>query len=268
MPKRDLSEIASNTISLEAFGVSLVLAANSEALIHAISRSLPWAVVAAVDQPAGSDFRLEHQVNADGAVYVGYASEAPLFRVSDALSAVTRFEATIRLTVAEHAKDRVFVHAGVVGWRGKAILIPGRSFAGKSSLVAALLEQGATYYSDEYAVCDADGFIHPFHRALRLRTSMSVKAEQADAKIGERPPLRAGLIVATRFGKRPARMLRTLTVGQGVLELLDNTVSARRDPETAFTFLARAVAGAAMVKGVRGEASNFAATLLSRYVDW
>jgi len=48
----------------------------------------------------------------------------------------------------------VFVHAGVVAWRGRAIVLPGYSRAGKSTLVAELLKLGATYYSDEYAVLD------------------------------------------------------------------------------------------------------------------
>src|SRR5207253_8542197 len=39
------------------------------------------------------------------------------------------FESTLRLYVAEFAKRRLFIHAGVVGWRGRAVLIPGRSFS-------------------------------------------------------------------------------------------------------------------------------------------
>src|SRR5260370_33206248 len=37
------------------------------------------------------------------------------------------FESHLQLTVAEHAPRRVFVHSGVVGWKGKAILFPGLS---------------------------------------------------------------------------------------------------------------------------------------------
>src|SRR5277367_3536052 len=42
------------------------------------------------------------------------------------------------------------VHAGAVLWRGRALLLPGGTHAGKSSLVTELLRRGATYYSDEY----------------------------------------------------------------------------------------------------------------------
>src|SRR5215471_10513639 len=50
-----------------------------------------------------------------------------------------QFESHLQLTVAEYAPRRVFVHAGVVGWNGQAILIPGSSFSGKSTLVSKLL---------------------------------------------------------------------------------------------------------------------------------
>ena len=38
----------------------------------------------------------------------------------------------LQLYVAERARRRVFVHAGVVGWQGKAIVIPGRTMSGKT----------------------------------------------------------------------------------------------------------------------------------------
>src|SRR5438045_8281052 len=78
-------------------------------------------------------------------------------------------ESHLRLCVAELAKHRVFVHAGVVGWKGKAIVIPGRSYSGKSTLVSELVKAGATYYSDDYAVFDARGRVYPFPKPLEMR---------------------------------------------------------------------------------------------------
>jgi hypothetical protein len=62
------------------------------------------------------------------------------------------FENHLQLWVAEGAPRHAFVHAGVVGWRGRAMVIPRSSHSGKSTLAAALIRAGATYYSDEYAV--------------------------------------------------------------------------------------------------------------------
>src|SRR5258708_7166642 len=44
------------------------------------------------------------------------------------------------------------VHAGAVLIKGRALLIPGSTHAGKSSFVAELLRRGASHFSDEYAL--------------------------------------------------------------------------------------------------------------------
>src|ERR671929_229610 len=87
-------------------------------------------------------------------------------------------------------------HAGVVGWQGRAILIPGRSFSGKSTLVAALVRAGATYYSDEFAVLDERGRVHPFPKKLSMRLEGSARPRFAPVEeLGGRrgtTPLRVG----------------------------------------------------------------------------
>src|ERR1700749_2073931 len=68
-----------------------------------------------------------------------YANHTLLARTEDAEELFERFESDLRLAVAESARRRVFVHAGVVGWKGRAILVPGRSFTGKTTLTAELV---------------------------------------------------------------------------------------------------------------------------------
>src|SRR3954464_11588336 len=63
-----------------------------------------------------------------------YANHVLLARTYDTEELFERFESDLQLAVAEAAQRRVFVHAGVVGWRGRAILVPGRSFTGKTTL--------------------------------------------------------------------------------------------------------------------------------------
>jgi hypothetical protein len=152
------------------------------------------------------------------------------------------------------------VHAGVVGWNGKAILIPGSSFSGKSTLVAELLRAGATYYSDEYAVIDANGRVHPYARDLRVRSAGAgrikrMRAADFGAHTGSKP-LPVALVISTRFKDGTHWRPRELTRGKAVLELLANTVSARSQPEMALSFLTQAVDSATSMKGVRGEASE------------
>src|SRR5690606_18912213 len=46
------------------------------------------------------------------------------------------YESYLRIKIAEYARNVVFVHAGVAAWKGKAIVIPGNSYSGKTTLVA------------------------------------------------------------------------------------------------------------------------------------
>ena len=95
--------------------------------------------------------------------------------------------------LAERARNRIFIHAGVVGWQGRAIVIPGRSFSGKSTLVAALLQAGATYYSDEFAVLDGRGYVHPF------------LARRSFPFADKRPPSRRAAAPRRTWGASPER---------------------------------------------------------------
>ncbi len=67
------------------------------------------------------------------------------------------------------------VHAGAVLIEGRALLLPGPSHAGKSSLVAELLRRGASHFSDEYALIDSQGLIHSYPRPLLLRNGSPVQ---------------------------------------------------------------------------------------------
>lgn len=179
-----------------------------------------------------------------------------------------QFESHVQLTVAEYAPRRVFVHAGVVAWKGAAILIPGLSYSGKTTLVSELIRAGATYYSDEYAVIDAGGRVHAYPRPLGIRSALTampakVAAKQFGGDVGSKP-LRAGLVISTRFKESACWRPRELSRGRGVLELLSNTVSARSQPELALHVLPKALAGAKVLKGVRGEARDIVPSILEK----
>jgi hypothetical protein len=154
----------------------------------------------------------------------------------------------------------------VVAWRGRAIVIPGRSFSGKSSLVAALVRAGATYYSDEYAVFDARGRVHPFPAPLSLRGADGERpTRHPPESLGRRPgtrPLPVGRVAVSPYRQGARWRPRRLTPGQGVLALLANTVPARERPAAALAALQRAVVAAPVLKGARGEASEVAGVLL------
>jgi len=197
---------------------------------------------------------------------LGYWNLFRFARTHEFQDLLEQFESHVQLTVAEHAPRRVFVHAGVVGWKGKAIVLPGSSFSGKSTIVTELLRAGATYYSDEYAVIDEHGRVHPYPRQLRIRSLDSVwprriKAADFGSATGTKP-LPIALIVSTAFKAGVHFRPRELTRGKAVLELLANTVSARSQPEMALRYLTKAVGRATTLKGVRGEAGDMVPSLL------
>ncbi len=195
-----------------------------------------------------------------------YADTARLARAMELDDIFKSFASDVEFYVAEAARRRVFVHAGVVGWRGRAIVIPGRSYSGKTSLVAELVRAGATYYSDEYAVLDARGRVHPYPRPLEIRVApdgeqQSFPVESLGGQAGSKP-LPVGLVVVTQFKAGAKWRPQALTSGQGILALLANTISARRQPQVVLATLQQVVTQAGFLKGVRGEARAVAEALL------
>lgn len=193
--------------------------------------------------------------------------ELELIARSRNLNAVLEaFQADLHRFVAEWAPRRYFVHAGVVGWKGRAILVPGRSSSGKSTLVAELVRAGADYYSDEYAVFDGRGRVHAFPRPLVLRPEGNENQERLTAEslggaVGSKP-LRPGLVLVSRYRAGARWRPRPLTPGQGLLALLANSVSARRNPDAVLEGLRLGVAQAISVRGIRGEARDLAPAIL------
>lgn len=188
-----------------------------------------------------------------------YSGAFRLARTADLQTAIDAFESDLQLYVAEMSPRRVFVHAGVVGWRGQAVVIPGRSFSGKSTLTAELVKAGATYYSDEYAVLDEQGRVHHYARPIGIREhgEFEKATKYAVETLGGRPgskPLPVRLVLVSKYKAGARWRPRELSAGEGALALLANTVSARREPENALTALNRAVSYATVLKGNRGEA--------------
>lgn len=196
-------------------------------------------------------------------LYGGFTRLARSLDLGEVLHAL---ESHLHLYLAEHAANRVFVHAGVVGWQGQAILLPGASGAGKSTLVAALLRAGASYFSDEYAVLDHRGCVHPFARPLSMRSPDGKFSRRCGvAEFGSRAAeeaLPVGLVVLTQYLPGARWRPRPLTAGQAILAMMEDTISAQLDPEGAFRVLEKAVKRARVLKGPRGAAEETAAELL------
>jgi hypothetical protein len=165
-------------------------------------------------------------------------------------------ERSLEHYVAEFSATHLFIHAGVVGWQGKAIVLPGRSHTGKSTLVHGLVDAGATYYSDEFAVIDCDGLVHPYARKLSLRDGPFGPAGRVDlapADPASQDPLPVGLVAFLTYETGKSWEVEALTGAGAILEVCDHTVAIRRRPADAFAMIGAMLNGATVIKGIRGD---------------
>jgi hypothetical protein len=176
------------------------------------------------------------------------------------------FNSLLRIVVAEHARDRVFIHAGVVAWKGRAIVIPANSFQGKTTLVAELVRNGAEYYSDEYAVLDENGMVHPFPRDLSVRDSQFHERDVPVSELGGKTgfdPIPIGAVLLTEYAEDGEWNPEQLTVGQGIMEIIPHTIPRNFNTKFSLKVLNTAVTDAIILKSPRGDAGEFAIKLLS-----
>ena len=256
-------------VRISAFGVRIQIRAPAEILAH-IHRSIVPGAEFGDPEPADATISVRVNESASGQpLYEIRENSAVLGTQAGLQATMSVVESWTQLTVATLAKELVFVHAGVVGWRNKAIVIPGRSLSGKSTLVLALVKAGADYYSDEYAMFDSEGRVHPYWRLPKLKAASGQKA--ADSSLGgvlSGPPPRPtplGSVLICRYKPEEPRQPRRLTCGETLLGLLDNTVPLRLRPEQAVRTLSRAVANAQGFEAARGEAEVFARQVLSLF---
>jgi len=174
----------------------------------------------------------------------------------------------VRISVAEFSRDLLFIHAGAVGWRGKGILLPALSHRGKSSFVHELVSAGAEYYSDDFAILDQMGELHPFARPISMRgrngdpgTYEVDAVQELGAKVGV-TPVPVGLILITEYRARVRWRPRMLTVGEGVLATLPFAIPLQRYPEKCLRILNLVGSHAAFAQTPRGDAKRAALQLL------
>jgi hypothetical protein len=199
--------------------------------------------------------------------FVLYEDGRPIAHARSLRQLLVGLEAAAQHAVARLCRKHVFIHAGVVRWGGRAILLPGRSFSGKSTLVLALVRVGATYYSDEFAVVDTKGCIHPFSRRPHVRTPSGRKLRRrlhATTPNCDKLPAIAECTVAVCQYKTGGRWKpRPMTKGETLLELMGNTVVARTRPEDSLKILAKLVRKSTAFKTVRGDVGESARALLA-----
>jgi hypothetical protein len=168
--------------------------------------------------------------------------------------------------IAFRASDHIFVHAGAVAHEGRALVLPGATHAGKTTLVAALVRAGAVYLSDEFAPIDAAGMVHPYARPLSIRDDGVGQVDYDVASLGGvagLEPVPLGMLALTSYRKSAEWRPRRISAGDAVLALMANAVQARTRPQQALEAFSRSVDGALALQSDRDEADAVAPLLLA-----
>ncbi|MCC5636683.1 hypothetical protein LC593_12570 [Nostoc sp. CHAB 5844] len=253
----------SDRIFFSSYGIGVGIRLNNPALLEPLQSYLPPVRSPLSTLPVQKLYSL--LVDSER-VYRLYEGQTELLCSPCLDEVLGLLENDLCLSIGMATQDWLFVHAGVVGWGDRAIVIPGRSFSGKTTLVIALIQAGATYYSDEYAVLDWQGLVHPYPRALSVRISTEKQqrtpAEIFGATVGSHP-LKIGAIVQTQYQRQAQWQPEMISTGQAILGLLDNTLTARLYPDVALSILTRSTVGVSCFAGQRGEASEVVHQLLA-----
>jgi len=108
----------------------------------------------------------------------GEEMESSLFAANEQ-ELLPNLEWAINWQIALYFKKYLQVHASAVEIGGKVILFPGSPGSGKTTICAGLLIKGAAYFSDEFALIDADSLkIYPYPKALCIKESSIRLLEQ------------------------------------------------------------------------------------------
>ena len=245
---------------LRAYGRTVAVDAPDDAL--ALVRDRLPVTYAATDRAPERHWRLQREPSG---MWMAYDDDG-LGGGVDLADGVEVLLSSLELWIAEHAKDRIFVHAGCAVRDGRAVVIPGRTMSGKSSLAIALVRAGATYFSDEFAVLDARGRVHPYPRPLSIRpydgsARRRLGVDEIGGPVG-RGSAEVGLIAHLRYDGATGWAVEELSPGRAALALIDNTVAARSRPRAMLTAVGQATTSARAVTGTRGDADEAARMLL------
>jgi len=202
--------------------------------------------------------------------YLLYDGPVRLIRTLDQDELLDLFESHLHRLVAAGSTS-LFFHAGVVGWNGRAILLPGKTLEGKTTLVTALMRAGAEYYSDEFAVVDRQGWVHPYPKPLGVRANGTIKqerrtAEELGGRLGQKP-IPVGAIIASSYSEGAVWQPEQLSAARAAMTLVELCASVQRRPGYTVQTVKKMVGSAVRLKGDRGEAEELAPRLLHQ-LNW
>jgi hypothetical protein len=262
---------AACTRQVHAYGVTLELRAGTELLLRRMLSRMPYgAELVAGSEPASRTYTIASPGQSAPAApgqYRLYANGRKLAAAPRPSLLLEKLGSDAMIHVANHAPGFVFVHAGVVAWKGRALLFPGSSFAGKTTLVASLVRAGAVYYSDEYALLDEHGLVHPYARQLQMRhpgrtRQRSVCVSRIEGVAGT-TPIPVAHIYFSRYTSKSEWNPEPIPPGLATLKMLPHAISIRRTPSRVLKTLAAVTSAACCWQSPRGDADATRTAILA-----
>jgi len=256
-----------HSFGFESFDARILFRSNDPKLLNTTLELANKSLLGEIDQVEGPydvTFEFDRSTAENYVVHRNgeYLSAGDDFRM------VRFLDDVIRITVAEYSRGFVFLHAGAVAWKGKGILLPGMSFHGKSSFVTELVKAGADYYSDDFAILDEQGRLHPFARKISMRRrdgtfgpyELDPRRDLGGQIGGSSVPV--GHILLTQYRRGARFNPKILSAGEGVLATLPFAIPLQRYPEKCMRVLNSVASSAILARTFRGDAKRAAIKLL------
>lgn len=254
-----------------AFGVSWALQSDDKSTFHLLLDRMPPGAAPTTSKTTARTYalrRLPATPLEPSPSCVLLADGRPLLRSSEVSDIADAFEQDLKWMVAERSPRRVFLRAGVVGWRDRAIVMPGGPGTGKSTLVRALVRCGASYFSDEYAVLEGNNVQpYPARSPIWAEPGMSLSCCVDEAgEIVVPKPLPVGIVVFSPYQSGAVFKPKLLSRGKSLLGMFSHAVAAQRHPTQVLRALEAVSRKCNALDGVRGDAHAVATFLLDRLV--
>jgi hypothetical protein len=152
-----------------------------------------------------------------------------------------------------------FFHAGAVALNGKGIVIPGKSFAGKTTLTKEFIKHGAIYYSDDCALINSEGLLFPYPISLAVRgeNGREYVESKVFGSVDGVEPVKVEYVLFASYKEGKSWSPTILDSGHMTLRLLEHLffpASINQKPKEILELAAKLMGQVKIIEGVRGEA--------------
>jgi hypothetical protein len=249
----------------------------------ALQRFLEEALVHLRDGPRTSEVVRHHRavLREDGLLEVwnaGFPAEPlPL------TPGLARLMSSINVAAVASVDHLPVLHASAASWAGRAIVVPGRPGAGKSTLVAGLVAAGCGYLTDEAVPIDGSAHAVPYPKPIvvgpgswpALAHARAGRVELArghldawyldPARLGvtvETAPLPVGMVVVPRYRPGSPTLIEPLTPAEATAAMSSNTFNQVRHGRSGIERCADVARAARCVQLTHGDLRDACARLV------